>query len=175
MLVKLHNDEEWKPVVGWEGLYEVSSHGRVRSLDRVVNSRGGFTRTVRGAALHPYIDLDGYPCVTLSITEAGSRTKKNYKVSRLVGEAHLPQCRTESRYNVLHWDDDKTNNHRGNLRWGSRRDNSQDIIRNGNNPKLNRTQCKRGHDYTENNTYLRPSGSRECRECMRTVRRGRRD
>ena len=45
--------EEWRPVLGWEGLYEVSNQGRVRSVNRVAKSRPGVTRAIKGKVLRP--------------------------------------------------------------------------------------------------------------------------
>lgn len=45
--------ETWKPIPGYEGLYEVSDHGRVRSLDRVVEFSDGRLRFQRGTDLKP--------------------------------------------------------------------------------------------------------------------------
>ena len=53
-------EEIWKPVVGWEGLYEVSSCGRVRSLDRVTVNKAGFQQSFKGHILRPAKDKDGY-------------------------------------------------------------------------------------------------------------------
>lgn len=75
----------------------------------------------------------------------------------------------EGKPNVLHWDDNPQNNHSDNLRWGTQKENAADIIRNGNNPYLNRTHCKRGHEYNEENTYIPPTRPRErqCKTCVR--------
>ena len=43
--------EQWKPVVGYEGLYAVSSLGRVKSLDRIVPCKNGTTMTKRGSQI----------------------------------------------------------------------------------------------------------------------------
>lgn len=54
--------EEWRPVVGYEGLYEVSSLGRVRSLDRTVilgNTRKGTERKLKGKILKPLLNSTG--------------------------------------------------------------------------------------------------------------------
>ena len=45
--------EEWRPVLGWEGLYEVSDQGRVRSVDRIVRNRPGVTLTIYGSRERP--------------------------------------------------------------------------------------------------------------------------
>lgn len=163
--------EEWRPVVGWEGLYEVSSLGKIRSLDKRVNSRWGKTRKLTGKIMKTYYDIDGYPCVTLK-----SHHKKNRKISRLVAEAFLEMPRDERRQNALHWDDDKTNNRVENLRWGTREDNVQDSVRNNTHSRSSRTHCRKGHEYTEENTYIRrnKNNARECRTCIRGQKRDRR-
>jgi hypothetical protein len=46
-------DERWRPIVGYEGFYEVSDRGRVRSLDRVIIRRDGAKYPVRGRILRP--------------------------------------------------------------------------------------------------------------------------
>jgi NUMOD4 motif/HNH endonuclease len=55
--------ENWLPAVEYEGLYEVSDHGRVQSLDREATDRNGVTRTVHGRILKATADYDGYPVV----------------------------------------------------------------------------------------------------------------
>lgn len=46
--IELLEGEEWRPVVGYEGLYEVSNMGRVRSLDRIEVTKAGWSRPVKG-------------------------------------------------------------------------------------------------------------------------------
>lgn len=58
--------EIWKPVPGYEGLYEASDQGRVRSLDVRVPMRWGATRIRRGRILRHNITQTGYPSVMLS-------------------------------------------------------------------------------------------------------------
>lgn len=53
----MSEQEKWLPVVGWEGLYEVSDFGRVRSLDRTT---AGGSRAVKGRMLKLHKDQDGY-------------------------------------------------------------------------------------------------------------------
>lgn len=45
--------EEWKDITGYEGLYQVSTLGNVRSYDKIVGCRGGKTRLVKGKILAP--------------------------------------------------------------------------------------------------------------------------
>lgn len=83
--------EEWKAIAGWEGLYEVSNLGRVRSLDRVVmcqNRYGGLRpRRYTGQLLKLTKGSHGYYSVMLSSPDRVIRTT----VHRLVAEAFLPK------------------------------------------------------------------------------------
>lgn len=126
--------EEWRAVVGYEGLYEVSSLGRVRSLDRLreqLIARGpDRTRTVsrrlRGRVLAPLpIKSGGYLGVNLS---DGSRQKVR-KIHQLVAAAFLGP-RPDGLI-PLHWDGDSHNNRSSNLRYGTHKENTADAIRHG--------------------------------------------
>jgi len=110
--------EEWRPVVGYEGLYEVSSHGRVRTLG------GGKART-HGRILRATSGTTGYLRVALSAANV-ARTRK---VHRLVAEAFLGA--PPPRAYVLHHDGNPQNNRVENLRYGDARQNLADAIRHG--------------------------------------------
>jgi len=72
---------------------------------------------------------------------------------------------------ACHDDDDPTNNHLGNLRWGTYSSNALDAVRNGKHGMANKTHCKRGHEFTDGNTYQRPGAkNRQCRTCVALVR-----
>ena len=99
--------EEWRPVVGYEGLYEVSNTGRVRSLDRYVKTCYGSYRLHKGKVLSPGIRPDGYLVVSLQY--------RMFRVHRLVAEAFLPN--PDNLPQVNHKDEDKSNNRVDNLEW----------------------------------------------------------
>jgi hypothetical protein len=129
--------EEWRPVVGWEGLYEVSDQGRVRSLDRVVTKSNGVFMTVRGRMLRPSFDRDGYAMVGLSDV-TGKRKgcvppSRSYTVHRLVCIAFhgLPPEKTET----CHVSGVKADNRASNLHWGSKSKNNNDKIAHGTSGK----------------------------------------
>ena len=52
--------EIWKPVVGFENIYEVSNIGNVKSVDRMVNHPSGSKSLRKGKVLKPFTDSDGY-------------------------------------------------------------------------------------------------------------------
>lgn len=85
--------ERWLPVPGWEGLYEVSDLGRVRSLPRP----GGNNRLYGGKLLKPHVHK-GYPMVP----SAGGGERTMTQVHRLVLEAFTGPCPAEirSRYSA---------------------------------------------------------------------------
>ena len=66
-----------------------------------------------------------------------------------------------------HRDDNPENNHLDNLYWGTPAQNSRDAVNNGRCWKTKITHCPRGHEYTDENTYIIPAtGHRMCRACM---------
>lgn len=153
--MSLPSNEQWRPVPGYEGLYEVSSHGRVRSW---VPWAG--RPTPRTLACPPNV-RDGYPAVGL--IREGRRT--THKVHNLVARAFIgPRAPGEV---VRHLDGDRTHNRPANLAYGSIADNAQDAIAHGTNARNNLTHCHEGHEYTPENTYRSPRGHRRCRICKR--------
>lgn len=98
-------EEFWKDVVGFEGLYQVSNLGRVKSLFRYK------------VILKPYIDVWGYLVVNLY------KNKKIFhiKIHRVVASAFIPN--PDNKRCVDHIDTDKTNNKVSNLRWCTQKEN----------------------------------------------------
>ena len=77
--------EHWRPVAGWQGYYEVSNLGRVRSLPRTLIRRNGTRYRVRGRVLKPVPHRRGrWP---LAVTLAANGTTRQYLVHRLVADA----------------------------------------------------------------------------------------
>lgn len=154
-------DEEWRPIAGFEGYYEVSSLGRVRSLDRIVPQRPGFTRFAKGVILSTPLSA-GYPQVTLR----APGLVRYVKVHILVAEAFLG-LRPDG-HQVLHGNADKTDNRVANLRWGTPKENYLDAVACGGNFNVNKERCIRGHLLLEPNLCvhtLNIRGGRVCKAC----------
>ena len=118
----MSGQENWKPIPGYEGLYEVSNYGRVKSLERL-SSDGA--RTVPERIRKPNIMKD-YHCVCL----IKNGKHKVFRVHRLVAECFIsPQPTPEHQIN--HIDGDKSNNYVGNLEWVLPIENTRHAIRMG--------------------------------------------
>lgn len=105
-------DVTWKPVVGYEGMYEVSNTGLVRGLDRYVVHCNGVHQFVKGIMLNQKTTYDGYKEVTLQ----KQHKPKCIRVHRLVAFAFLGNPPNE-KMEVNHIDGNKVNNNVSNLEW----------------------------------------------------------
>lgn len=155
--------EQWKPIPGWEGCYEVSDQGRVRSLERKTwCPRGaGFWRTVGTKTLSPGL-VRGYERVSLQ----RNGHLENVSVHRLVLLAFIGPC--PEGMEACHNDGDKRNNHLSNLRYDTSSANHLDRNRHGSQPNILKTHCPQGHEYSPENTYWggKHGNSRKCRKCV---------
>lgn len=154
---KSDQPEQWRPVVGFEGSYEVSDLGRVRGLDRL-DARG---RVRRGKFLAARTTTRNHQSVALY----RDRVRTDAQIHHVVLEAFVG-----SRPDGLegcHWNGDPTDNRLTNLRWDTRSANVADSVRHGTHAMAARTHCPRRHPYIPENTYIYPAGNRACRECRR--------
>jgi hypothetical protein len=142
--------EEWRPIKGYEGLYDISNHGRVRS-----NHRGG-------RILAPGLNSNGY--LSVSLHRDGQR--RSWNVHRLVADEFCP--RRPEQTVIRHLDGTRTNNHHSNLTWGTYSENTYDAVRHGTHKDARRTHCARGHAFDAGNTRKARGGTkRTCRTCSR--------
>jgi hypothetical protein len=110
--------EIWKDIKGYEGLYQVSNLGRVKSKERRVNNhRCGATRNIREIVMNPWDNGNGY--LVVSLNNKGNR--KNHYVHRLVAE-HFIENPFECKY-INHLDYNKHNNNADNLQWCTQAEN----------------------------------------------------
>lgn len=133
------NSEKWAAVSGYEGIYEVSDQGRVRSLSRDIKLPNGASRPWRGRVMRLHKNGSGYPSVRLSHPERGS---KSHPVHRLVAFAFLgeppqsgPYGYLKTKYLVAHNDGIKTNCAASNLRWATTLENGADRVLHGHAPQ----------------------------------------
>lgn len=163
--------EEWRSVVGYEDTHEVSSAGRVRSLDRTTRYRDGRTATFKGRVLSINLDDNGYAEVVLCRRGAKKRT---VGVHRLMCEAfHGPK--PTPKHEGRHLNGKPADNRPENLAWGTHTQNMQDKSLHGTNHWANQTHCIHGHEFTPENTRLeRGDKKRACRACCRRKSRQRR-
>lgn len=120
-------EEVWKDIPGYEGRYQASTEGRIRSLDRRVRLVAHGTETTRGMkgrVLRPGAAKSGHVSVVLGHGKAGSL------VHQLIALTFLGPCPEGKE--VLHNDGNPKNNRLENLRYGTRTENILDVFRQGN-------------------------------------------
>lgn len=151
--------EEWRPVPGYEGFYEVSSRGRVRSLDRVVVNANGHSVRREGKILSPGFTYNGYPRVSLN--RGGARKVRT--IHRLMAAAFIGP--RPDGMEVRHINGIPTDNVVENLSYGTSSENTRDCIKHGRHNNASRTHCRRGHEFSPENTRVDGDGRRVCRAC----------
>lgn len=157
--------EEWRPVVGYEGLYEVSNQGRIRSLSRTLHC-GNHVRQHRGRIIKPNPTP---PTNYLSVGLTRDKRRITKRVHLIVLEAFVgprPAPELDACHNNGIRDDLRAEN----LRWDTKSANSLDALRDGVHPQGSKTHCIRGHAFTPRNTYITSAGGRQCRTCIRIAR-----
>ena len=103
--------EEWRSIPGYEGLYEISSYGRVKSLEISYIKKNGVMDHKPEIILRPKNNGTGYFTVCLY----KNKIHKYYLIHRLVAQAFIPNPDNLSEVN--HKDEDKSNNRVDNLEW----------------------------------------------------------
>lgn len=152
-------EEEWRSVVGYEEIYEVSNVGRVRSVDRVVIQRTGRHQVWSGRIMRFSIQRGGY----LKVVLCNRGIQKTHLVHRLVALAFLP--RPAGTFQVCHNDGNPANCNVNNLRWDTASGNMADKIKHGTDRQRAKTHCPHGHAYDAENTII-DNGARKCRTCV---------
>lgn len=121
-------DEIWKPVFGYEGLYDVSNTGLIKRLKRSVKQRNMYveiTRVHPELILSPYVDKDGYLATNLR----KNTKRKAMKVHRAVALAFIPN--PDNKEQVNHINLIKDDNRVENLEWATQSENHIHAYENG--------------------------------------------
>ena len=140
-------NEEWRDVVGYEGRYQVSSTGRVKSLKR----KDCLGRTIRERMLKPCDNGRGYLYISLS---DGTGEHKRHYIHRLVGEAFVPNPLEKE--DVNHKDENPSNNHASNLEWLTHKENLNYGMR---NERVAKANSKPVAQYTKDGAFIKVWGS----------------
>lgn len=136
--------EEWKDINGYEGIYQISSYGRVKSIDRVLSN--GKKRKSKFLYIHK---INGYPTVSL----CKDYKQRNYKIHRLVAQAFIPN--PENKPCVDHIDTDRENNVVSNLRWVTYQENTDNPLSSKSQKEaVSNSGCKKVAQYDKSNKLL---------------------
>jgi hypothetical protein len=111
--------EIWKDIKGYEGCYQVSNYGRVKSLPRKINARWGEGHNIKGRIMSQRLTHNGYLVCSLR----NGNIQKTYKVHRLVGEVFVENGKNYPQIN--HKDGNKLNNKPTNLEWVTPKQNTK--------------------------------------------------
>ena len=153
--------ETWRPVVGYDGYYEVSDAGNVRSVERVAVRKNGRPHRVRSTIRKPKRLPKGHLMVTL----VRDGHLSSHTVHKLVLEAFAgprpPGCVSR------HLNGDPAVNRLANLAWGTPSENQVDAVRHGAHHLASRDACLRGHLLAPPNLAPTNSGRRVCLACKR--------
>lgn len=104
-------NEIWKDIIDYEGLYQVSNLGRIKSLSRIITDKNDYPKTIKE---HYMVGSDnGHGYLTVMLSKNGRRVRKY--IHRLVAQAFIPN--PQNLPEVNHKDEDRKNNSLNNLEW----------------------------------------------------------
>lgn len=144
-------EEIWKDIKNYEGLYQISNYGRVKSLPKKLNNHTGFKIT-KEMILKPRINKKGYVKYALY----KNRKQKNISAHRLVAEAFIPN--PENKPQVNHISGIKTDNNVSNLEWCTNSENQIHAFKMGLQKRRkgkNNITSKKVVQYDLNNNFIK--------------------
>lgn len=156
-------DEQWVSIPNYEGLYEVSTLGNIRSVDHETIATNGVTRRYKGKSLNPFKFKTGHLQVKLS----KNGKQETRWVHQLVMLAFIGPM--EDGKVVRHLNDVPHDNRLENLAYGTQAENMQDMIRNNGSAHRKLTHCPHGHLLQDPNlaASFKKRGYRACLSCAR--------
>jgi hypothetical protein len=152
--------EIWKDIPNYEGLYQVSNFGRVKSLERVFYNRGP---RYLPETLMLFDVSGGNPYRRVKLSKNGRY--RRFGVHVLVALCFIGPRPTG--YSVLHGKEGKFVNTVENLSYGTHKQNMQDKKRDGTQWQLSIEVCPWGHPYSGNNLNFNSPPHRRCFACQR--------
>lgn len=155
--------EQWLPIVGYEGYYEVSDRGNVRSITRTVECGGRYHKTIQ-AQMRKQVEIGRKSDRRKAVSLSANNATKLRLVHQLVLEAFVGP--RPPGFDGCHNNGAKFDNCLENLRWDTKSRNTRDQLLHGTHHEANRTRCPKNHEYTPANTRV-VNGKRRCRTCHR--------
>lgn len=149
----IYIEEIWKDIKGYEGIYQVSTFGRMKSLDRYVTRKNGAVQFYPGKFLKICYNkrVDVY-----EVHLRKNNKRKCFKVHRLVAEAFIENDDPINKTTVNHKDGKRENNRVDNLEWATYSENEQHAYDKLNRPinraKYLKRQCTSINKYTNIHT-----------------------
>lgn len=152
--------EKWKDIKGYEGYYQISNKGRVKSLNRIVYKKNGRKHTWKERILNHYISKTGYCFIKLRVNNEVS----GFSIHRLVLSHFTKNIKNKPCIN--HKDGDKLNNISSNLEWCTYSENHKHAYKlglmkpamKGRTGYLSSTGCE-VHQFSLDNQYIKSYGS----------------
>ena len=155
--------EEWREIPGYDGRYQASNLGRVKSVARTQVMSDGRIRPVKERILST---SKASKYQTLSLY-TGPKTRKSPTLHSVIASAFLGP--RPNGMVVCHNDGNRDNNRADNLRYDTQSANVFDSVGHGAHPEAKLTHCKRGHPFDGHNLVERETKRgkiRRCRQCI---------
>lgn len=138
--------ELWRPIPGYEGVYDVSDAGRIRTVK---------TGLIRCGSTSP-----NQPYPSLFLGRGDQRYVHDLVAAVFIGPKPAGM-------DTMHGNDCPTDNRAVNLSYGTRQQNIRDMVSRGRHRASHIDRCPQDHPYDEKNTYHNTKGARVCRQCKR--------